>query len=552
MSVTIDFSDLFKPKSEGDSNKRAIESLEEDFPIRPETVSLENVATADSAEWVKKCLRDMNYHIAENELSGNVIKCLQNILYERYHTQQQNYSIVADCGKLRSQLDIASREKENMTSQIAVLKQDLNFSNGKMAALKSEQRELRCQWLAEKSDLEGRCFQSMALVTQIQGTLRKKENDYSKLQQQLSKVVRDSQKPLKPITLSKPMPKSSSQARVVTLKDAELQAAQETILGLETENRNLRQAVNDLSASYGEFQARVTTVMAAQAQISTTRVPLITAGEGEGTEDSDPEDAENTPPLATPSNVKPSTALEDKEQERTPRADNNSNTRCEDSLAQDVLLRQAESVSRSMRRLSQQIHKESEGDDGDSMHIRRQLEDALAVIREQDWLIHVALVGKLPSLSLSGEVDGSGLCWADEDDTYGPHAGSEFSPRRASFSRRSSFGTYSASARKTGLGSRRASVESVGGFGSPYGTSFLDVLPPASPETMRVLEAAGWPLPKPLAVPVQEATSDPHPGPTTSSPFLRSGLPSEQAKQQLSRELFSAGSADLAVALGLD
>lgn len=63
-----------------------------------------------------------------------------------------------------------------------VVKQDVNLSNERINALKSEHREVKCQWLAEKSELESRNFQTMALNTQIQGTLRKKERDYDKLQ----------------------------------------------------------------------------------------------------------------------------------------------------------------------------------------------------------------------------------------------------------------------------------------------------------------------------------------------------------------------------------
>lgn len=51
-----------------------------------------------------------------------------------------------------------------------------------MSALKAEQRDLKCLWLSEKGELESRCFQLQALQTQIQGTLRKKEKDYDRLQ----------------------------------------------------------------------------------------------------------------------------------------------------------------------------------------------------------------------------------------------------------------------------------------------------------------------------------------------------------------------------------
>ena len=56
------------------------------------------------------------------------------------------------------------------------------MSNERNSAIRSEHREVKCQWLNEKSELESRHFQTMALNTQIQGTLRKKERDYDKLQ----------------------------------------------------------------------------------------------------------------------------------------------------------------------------------------------------------------------------------------------------------------------------------------------------------------------------------------------------------------------------------
>ena len=64
---------------------------------------------------------------------------------------------------------------------------------------------LKKWYLSEKSELESRTFQMLALQTQIQGTMRKKEKDYEKLQGQLDKVVRDSMRGNKAvIVVSKP------------------------------------------------------------------------------------------------------------------------------------------------------------------------------------------------------------------------------------------------------------------------------------------------------------------------------------------------------------
>ncbi len=60
--------------------------------------------------------------------------------------------------------------------------EDLNVACEKMNALKAEHRDLKCTWLSEKGELESRCFQLQALHTQLQGSLRKKEKDYDRLQ----------------------------------------------------------------------------------------------------------------------------------------------------------------------------------------------------------------------------------------------------------------------------------------------------------------------------------------------------------------------------------
>jgi hypothetical protein len=142
-----------------------------------------------------------------------------------------------------------------------------------MSALRAEHREVKCLWLSEKSDLESRCFQLQALHTQLQGTLRKKEKDYDRLQvsnpylrvhslhddnqlflittqNQLSKITTTTQRagakasaqqqstPV--MVLTQPLKKNSSQAKQGTLQDAELAAAQTTICTLEVRKVHMR------------------------------------------------------------------------------------------------------------------------------------------------------------------------------------------------------------------------------------------------------------------------------------------------------------------------
>jgi hypothetical protein len=125
--------------------------------------------------------------------------------------------------------------------------QDVDFMTNKMAAIVVEQRETRNHWLREKTELEGRIFQIQALNTQFQGSLRKKEKDYERLQLQLEKLVKDSNRGTQKssvIMISKPLPKNSSQGskQPGTLKDAELTASKTIIASLEVPDTIITQS----------------------------------------------------------------------------------------------------------------------------------------------------------------------------------------------------------------------------------------------------------------------------------------------------------------------
>lgn len=75
-----------------------------------------------------------------------------------------------------------------------------------------------------------------SLSTQVQGSLRKKEKDYDKLQAQLQKIVKDGARSQKPaaINISKPLTRNQTQQMGGnTIVDAELTAAKHTISVLE-------------------------------------------------------------------------------------------------------------------------------------------------------------------------------------------------------------------------------------------------------------------------------------------------------------------------------
>jgi hypothetical protein len=60
-----------------------------------------------------------------------------------------------------------------------------------MAAFVSDQKLFRTKWTAEKSELEGKVFQLIAAQTQYQGTIRKKDKEFEKLQLYLQKQIKE-------------------------------------------------------------------------------------------------------------------------------------------------------------------------------------------------------------------------------------------------------------------------------------------------------------------------------------------------------------------------
>ena len=89
---------------------------------------------------------------------------------------------------------------------------------------------MKSQWAAEKSEMESRVFQALSLQQSTLGTMRKKENDFDKLQSQLAKMLKDSQKAQKNcIYITKPLPRQWNATDAPMLRDAEFIALQSSI-----------------------------------------------------------------------------------------------------------------------------------------------------------------------------------------------------------------------------------------------------------------------------------------------------------------------------------
>ena len=143
-----------------------------------------------------------------------------------------------------------------------LLTQDISGLKGKLEAIKEDKQATERLWLAEKNDLNSRLHQANALVTQYQGTARKKDKDYDRLQNQLAKMVKDSQRGQKSvIVLTKPLPKKHQESltNITTLKDAELSEARQLKDALEVCILLLLTCTYIDSHHYSNFRSKILT-----------------------------------------------------------------------------------------------------------------------------------------------------------------------------------------------------------------------------------------------------------------------------------------------------
>jgi predicted nuclease with TOPRIM domain len=292
---------------------------------------------------------------------------------------------------LASQVGTLKKEKEASNNALQVLKNDITVCNTKYSAMCNESRQLRMQWLAEKNDLEARVFQTVSLNTQLQGTLRKKEKDFEKLQNQLLKLVKDTSRAKPMITLSKPLQKNSSQIKSGTIKDAELEAYISTNQSLEKENSVLRSNIDKLKQTMQDlkqqFDHNVDIVEKArqkdQEHIRQLRNQLL--------------EIEKNQLHVDMKHDEPVVVVEEsstREVISTPDARRKGPSNTESDSTIDWVITEANTEIKRLRNRSETIIQSQSINESD--RLQAQLLEALNIIKEQDRLIHCALVGALP------------------------------------------------------------------------------------------------------------------------------------------------------------
>jgi chromosome segregation ATPase len=241
MNVTLDFSSTFREEQEAtgaDECSEAVASSDVD-------ASYPQIDADNTLSWVVDQLGLCNIPVSEDIIEqSNMLAPLAALLEEKCKVAAQNKKLMDDYSRVRTKLNAHIRDKQTHNEQLDAMRQEVRAAQGRVGALQQEQRESRNRWVEEKADLESKVFQMLAVQTQVQGSLRKKEKDHEKLQNQLAKAVREGNKSNKTmISISKPIKQNAHQ-----LSTAERAEASATALRA-AEVASLRQYVHQLEVS---------------------------------------------------------------------------------------------------------------------------------------------------------------------------------------------------------------------------------------------------------------------------------------------------------------
>jgi hypothetical protein len=463
---------------------------------------------------------------ADGEFSKASVKGFEKLIQEREHWRTEALRFTEEVTRLQYQVSSMKEEKDAKDLLIESMKRDEQVFNNRISAMTTEHRELKNHWLAEKSDLQSRLFQVQALNTQIHGTLKKKEKDYEKLQSQLSKLVKDSGRgaPKAAITVSVPLKKAFSQessgertaSAASLLRDAELIALRNTLSALNKDNTALKTSIEELQDELVRLRVIDVPVTVPTEAVSIITEKIVSASPAKSTSEF------SSSSVSTPSANEPTTTTSIAAEPTTPGVRSvrwliDQTHTAVKQLRDRAVLVASNQLSESTDRPASTQNNSLEATQA-VVGLKARLTEALRVIEEQDRLIHEALLGKLPG-QLQPDAPPAEVVWEDtmnsefallaDQDEYDLYEKQGPEARRLSASakklRRRSLRNSYLSAQTTASNVTAALDTKMGKNTSKNSSrreSFsledfeADLFPPASPDTLQLLEKSGWQLPK--------------------------------------------------------
>ncbi len=193
----------------------------------------------------------------QDKCNSSVISCLEALVTERENLKKELMLQSQESSRIDGINMSLEKEKESLGTYVENLKRELLAANNRTSTLVNEQRELRNHWMAEKADLQSRLCQVQTLNTQFQGSLKKKEKEFDKLQSQLLKLVKDSTRGMKSTILISAPPKKvfSQESNGVTLRDAEVVSLKRSLLQYQQDNEALRNHVEAVKTDLADLQS---------------------------------------------------------------------------------------------------------------------------------------------------------------------------------------------------------------------------------------------------------------------------------------------------------
>jgi hypothetical protein len=196
-----------------------------------------------------------------NQIQPVFLNALEAVICDRDHWRREALAHSQESSRMYAANMTLEKEKDLLSSSIECMKRDLIASNARYSSQINEQRELRNHWMAEKADLQSRFCQVQSLNTQIQGSLKKKEKEFEKLQNQLTKIVKDSCKSVKStMIVSLPLKKPTSQENITgitgaLLRDAEVSALKRSVQQFQHENSVIQRHLESIKLSLADLQS---------------------------------------------------------------------------------------------------------------------------------------------------------------------------------------------------------------------------------------------------------------------------------------------------------
>lgn len=504
----MDLTGIFKPNAavSGASDGAGALNKENMVPQQLYGLAADDGSAEDLAEWVHSRLDMLDLPVKHAELTPNVTRCIYQLLMERENLREKCDALITDCAEVQARTEFGCKENEILENQVLILKQDLGVTQVQLESVQNEQREVKARFLQEKAELEQRCFHLQALETQHLASLRKLEKDFGKLQDQLQKLMRSTDKKGASIQMSAATANNRARAaanvfvaeRKEQLSVAALRDANSMIL---EENEKLRDLLGSIVEDFDALNERADRL----------EQQLNRAG---GSDDSTPRSEDVDDVIVPPSPMVDLVNPRNKPLE---------------------WLRQH--LDRNMFKLRQRIlEKAKPSESSDAMmtpgvgirdldptlskmqSLAKRLRQAEQVVVEQDKLISAALLCQLPVTPGEGAADGKEV---DDELKFAAKEQQEIvetkrrlemeleylEEQKTRLKLASRNLSASASAKKAAL-EKKYALEDLAStrqqlgimFESPAKPtrerlSFGDLLPPATPGTMAALREAGLPLP---------------------------------------------------------